>query len=662
MRLLLELVFPLLAATQAVTSSTPFFTAPFSPSFATSALPISLSFPSAFTSQSLFFSFPTAPAPKAPKGGIYVPPNQPIPRDPQASASLASLLTISNINADKKGDKGIRALYDQSAFRSFNMEIPATNKLLMDQDPAAEMKVHCRLTTDYNTPEARTFSDFGVGCAYKGSVGSLRVCIDENKQDNHICRKLSFRADARAFKQPNYTAPLFHGASTLLFGGMPVDLSMMSERTAFSLMNSLGMTASLSTHAKLFINGKYMGLFSFVQDVDREFTKMHFDKDGNKGKGELKKELWFNPLHLDPNIRGTFDPSRNDDDMFLENVRDALNAAQLNEYSAGQFFDTYFDVDSLVNLTAFNTVIGATDDWRQRHNFYVYFRKPKRATKLFFIPWDYDRLYDAGSETRGALKGKPWWDIAATGTQLACNQLIRTSQEQAESMGGSPAKIAWNKDILDQFPPDINVPVTCDKFTQLMAVALGTQIRQRTREFASQISIPQLRSMWSVWNAQIATALSKDPAGPTYDVMLQHQTQLEQHLTRSMEKAVREANMKDASPGLSMPFPSAPTPFSPFAASPTPFSFSSTSSFSIKAPAAAPALAPRSLSLGGSSFASPASSTTTLGVASFSPKSTSISSTSFASNPFPSSSSFSSFPSSTFGTSFPASSTTVSWG
>ena len=212
MRIFLAFVLPLLVVPGS-SQSTPFFTSSFSPSFATSPLPIQLGFPSGFTQQSLFFSIPKAPVTKSANGGIFIPPNQPIPRDPTASASVTNLLTTyNNVDADKKGDKGIRALYDQGSFRSFNIEMPLNNKNLMDQDPTQELKVHCRITLDYNTPQAKTFGDFGVGCGYKGSVGSLRVCLDENKQDNHICRKLSYRVDARAFKESNYSAPLFYGA------------------------------------------------------------------------------------------------------------------------------------------------------------------------------------------------------------------------------------------------------------------------------------------------------------------------------------------------------------------------------------------------------------------------------------------------------------------
>jgi len=196
-------------------------------------------------------------------------------------------------------------------------------------------------------------------------------------------------------------------------------------------------------------------------------------------------------------------------------------------------------------MTAFNTAIGNTDDWRQRHNFYFYVSQIKSQKQIVYIPWDYDRLYDEGSDTRGALKGKPWWDIHATATPAACNQSIRSTQAQAETIGGSLATIAWNKDILDQYPPDIDIPVTCDKFTQLMATALGAKIRQRTREMVAQISWTRVRAMWATWNAQIQNALAKDPSGPDYATMLDQQQQLEQHIIVSMAKAINEANLED---------------------------------------------------------------------------------------------------------------------
>lgn len=578
----------------------------FSPSFAFSPLPVQLGFPRSFPSQTLSLPAFTGPSlaqssSKKANSGTYTAFPIPIPSDPAANPSITNLLTNYG-DAPIVGSKAqqAQALFDQNSFRSFNIELPTQNVAIINSDPTKEYRVHCRLTTDYNTPQAQTFSDFAVGCGYKGSVGSLRVCLDENHRDNKICRKLSMRVDARAFDDNddnNQKAPLFYGMRSLLFGGMPVDLSMMSERTAFYLLESLGIVAPHATHAKLFMNGKYLGLYSFVQPVDEEFVQIEFANDNRRGKGALYKELWFNPLHMQDIDLQSGDKS---DDAFVRQVQAAVLATPNSGDAPRQFFEQYFDVQSLVDVTAFNTAIGATDDWRQRHNYYLYVRDDAFGKKLVWIPWDYDRLYDEGADTRGALKGRPWWDVAATGTSFACNQPAKSSQQQANELGGTPARIAWNKDIFDQFPLDINVPVTCDKFTQLMATALASRIRQRTREIAGQISVPQIRSQWSVWSAQIRTALERDPSGPAVPIMLANQQQLEAHLTRSLQKAVSEANQAEGIASSSL-FSSSISSIPSF--TPRSIAFPSTTSFTPASSFLAPSFAAPSFS---SSFSTPA--------------------------------------------------------
>jgi hypothetical protein len=49
-----------------------------------------------------------------------------------------------------------------------------------------------------------------------------------------------------------------------------------------------------------------------------------------------------------------------------ERVREA------SDDQASSLLETFFDVESIVNVIAMNTVLGATDDWRQRRNFYWY--------------------------------------------------------------------------------------------------------------------------------------------------------------------------------------------------------------------------------------------------------------------------------------------------
>lgn len=440
-----------------------------------------------------------------------------------------NLLKTNNVPPD-----GLK-LYDQNSFRSYHMEITAANVALMTANIVNETQVTCNLITDYDTPQAVTLTD--VKCSFKGSVGSLRMCVDEFKNLNGECRRLSLQVKNKKGSIPQ----------KYIFNGMPVDLALVSERTSYYLMTTLGMYSPLAVHAKLFLNGKYLGLYSFVEPVDEIFTNTRFGKDQRLGKGGLYKDLWLNPIH-------TANPEKyrkgglKEDNEFIKQVMTEMQTIPLVGDSPKEFVNKYFDVQSFINLTAFNTAIGNTDDWRQKHNFYLYIRLGKSNRKrITFIPWDYDRLYDENNNNRGALRGMPWWDISRTATPSACNQRILSSQEKAILAGGVfIEEIAWYKGIFDNLPEDIDIPVTCDKFTQIMAYAFSASIRQQTKYFISKIDIGELSQKWNEWNNQIQIALQYDIAGPNMQTLIMEQSKLRNAITSAMTKALNDISQTEA--------------------------------------------------------------------------------------------------------------------
>lgn len=422
---------------------------------------------------------------------------------------------LTNFNNKIVTGTNVIDLYDEYSFRSFNMIINPINFSIMTSNPVLEKDVGCLLITDYNTEHAKVLNN--VKCSFKGSVGSLRICLDEYGNDNGNCRRLSLQVKSKPSKY--------------IFNGMASDLSLMSERTAFYLMNKFGMYAPLSSHAKLFLNGKYVGIYSFVEPIDETFTKTRFGNDKTQGKGGLYKDLWFNPLHF-KDIKDAHKDGL-DEKEFLKRVM----AGILTTTESKKYLMRYFDMASFINMTAFNTAIGNTDDWRQRHNFYVYVRLGRlNQKKIVFLPWDYDRLYDQNSANRGALKGSPWWDYS----RIPCNIMIISSQEKAQRTAQNLAQITWYKDIYDQLPPDVDVPITCDKFTRMIADAYGNEIRQRTKYFINRINLLELRNKWNTWTNQIRTALQYDIKGPTISDALLEQQKLYNSFTFSMQKALSE--------------------------------------------------------------------------------------------------------------------------
>lgn len=439
-----------------------------------------------------------------------------------------------------------KSLYNQSSFRSYNLDLTPFNLARMQAKPIDELKVPCNFTVDYGTPQAQTFSYDSVGCGFKGSVGSLRICFDEYNRKNGNCRKLSISVDSQEF-DTNTSIPkssLVKNFRRFSFNGMPTDTSLVSERTSFFLMRELGMIAPYSVHAKLFVNGQYWGLYSMVEAVDKNFAKLRFN-DSTKGEGAIFKDLWLNSLHT-ANPEEYRKSGNKEDVNFIREVMSAINSTSLIGDAPLRFFDRYFDVASFVNLTAFNMVVGNTDGWQQRHNFFLYVRTNSLGQKkLVFIPWDYDRLYDANSENRGAMSGRPFWDIAGTANTQSCNRPLLTPQQRAQSIGGSSTLMEWYRVMYAALPLDIDRPVTCDKFTRLAAFALKKRVQERVKYFIRSISMSALQTRWITWNDQIVGALQYDTAGPNIQTLFQGQNILYQYISRSSQRALAAINMDE---------------------------------------------------------------------------------------------------------------------
>jgi len=238
-----------------------------------------------------------------------------------------------------------------------------------------------------------------------------------------------------------------------------------------------------------------------------------------------------------------------EDDAYMRTIMATIDATPLTQDAALKMFTKYFDTKSFIDVTALNSVIGATDDWRQRHNFLWYVRDGSTGKKVVLLPWDYDRLYDEQALRRGALGSNPWWDIQLSATTYACSPARMQSPEQLGAQAASsPSEISRWIEIFKTLPPDNQVPVTCDKVTKLLSLAFGAKVRARTKEFLNLITLDQIRNWFKTWNAQIEPALTYDPDGPTAFKLRDEQNKLLNHLTAARNLALSQANMADRAP------------------------------------------------------------------------------------------------------------------
>ncbi|MDD9936877.1 MAG: CotH kinase family protein [Myxococcales bacterium] len=304
-------------------------------------------------------------------------------------------------------------IYDQDELRTYELLLDPQKLAQIDADPRAEEYVQGMLRF-----EGRDYGPLGI--RYKGSVGAFRGCVTTADPGVKSCTKLSMKVKF------NHIDPegRFYGLKKLQFHAMNRDPSMLKERLGYAMFRESGVAAPRAVHARLLINGEFVGLFALIEQVDGRFTRSRFDEGG---KGNLYKEAWpvdaagattqtqvlLEALRTnedeDPSVRGMHDFGR------------AIEGAGDGEWA--QVLTQHTDLDYTMRYVAVDRVI-AHDDGPMRwycfgascfnHNFYWY--EEAEARRLWIVAWDLDGSFNLDNTTTTI-----WFDWEDT--SLGCRSL-----------------------------------------------------------------------------------------------------------------------------------------------------------------------------------------------------------------------------------------------
>lgn len=160
-------------------------------------------------------------------------------------------------------------IFDQDQLRTYELTLPEENLAELDADPAAEEYVAGTLTFDGES--------LPVGIRYKGSVGAFIGCLTGGNpmepSGAKSCTKLSMKVKINW----DGADTEFYGVRKLQFHSQNLDPTQMHDRLGYWLFRQMGVHAPRSVHARLIVNGEYVGLFSLVEQIDRRFTRENFD-------------------------------------------------------------------------------------------------------------------------------------------------------------------------------------------------------------------------------------------------------------------------------------------------------------------------------------------------------------------------------------------------
>jgi len=203
-----------------------------------------------------------------------------------------------------------------------------------------------------------------------------------------------------AFDFSRYTSSQrFLGLKSLVTRNFAHDVSMIHEHLSMKLFERMGLAYQRTSHARLYVNGEYHGVYLLVEPVDSRYLRTHFGEDN----GYLFEFNWngnpyrFEYLGEDPAlyVPGLFEPKTHEDspepEKLIAMIRD------INQANDEQFLDTmarHLDLRVFLTHVAVEQYLSEFDGllgFAGMANFYLYRRAADSQWQ--FIVWDKDNTF-----------------------------------------------------------------------------------------------------------------------------------------------------------------------------------------------------------------------------------------------------------------------------
>lgn len=208
-----------------------------------------------------------------------------------------------------------------------------------------------------------------VGIKLKGAAGSFREWDDRPA----LTVKVDKFEDAQRWR----TLKKFH------LNNAVQDDTWQHDLLAADVMTRAGIPAARVSHARVWLNGRDVGLYVLKEALDKTFLARHFpNNDGNLYDGGFCQDVDVD-LEKDAGVGPN-------DHADLKALREALAIVDLKERWAK--VDTLVDVKACVNFMAMELLVNHWDGYTQnRNNYRMYFRPD--TSRWVFIPHGMDQIF-----------------------------------------------------------------------------------------------------------------------------------------------------------------------------------------------------------------------------------------------------------------------------
>lgn len=209
-----------------------------------------------------------------------------------------------------------------------------------------------------------------VGIKLKGAAGSFQELDD----------KPAFTINVGKYQKQQ----VFHGLSKFHLNNSVQDETYTGEWLCASICKDAGIPAPRVSHARVWLNGKDLGMYVFKESFDQKFVERHFS---NAAAGNLYDGGFLQDIDAD--LEKDVGSGGND----RKDLDDLVDACSEEELEARQSrLEKLLNVDAFLTVMAFETMVCHWDGYvSSANNYRLYF--PSDSNGARFLPHGMDQVF-----------------------------------------------------------------------------------------------------------------------------------------------------------------------------------------------------------------------------------------------------------------------------
>jgi spore coat protein CotH len=319
----------------------------------------------------------------------------------KAAATLVLVLIVGAVVAPAQSSSTASRRRVQPLLGIGNVPPPpvTSDEAFFDDDVLQEVRLVMN-SKDWETLKVNYLSNEYYPCDFKWRDQTIRnVGIRSRGTGSRSGTKPGLRVDFDRYT----TGQRFLGLKSFVLRNNTQDVSNLHERLSMMVFRRMGIAAPRETHAKMFVNDEYVGLFTIVESVDKDFLRRNLGEDsGYLYKYDYPPDgtpYYFEDRGSDPAlyVPEPFKPETNETNPRPEYIVQWVQT--VNQASAATFLSAvsqFIDINQFITHVAVEVFIGEYDGFIGNYginNFYLY--RYDNQTRFQLIPWDKSEAFKA---------------------------------------------------------------------------------------------------------------------------------------------------------------------------------------------------------------------------------------------------------------------------